>query len=194
MTRAELVERFTLERVNRSPGVFDAEKLEWLNGEHLRALSAEAFADAMLEHLEWRGSPLAAQPERVAQAAPLVQEKMRVLDQFERLCGFLFGPVERRRRRMGEGRARRPSAARSLRRCPIAAGGGRRLARRDRSRRALRAACEREGLKPRVLFMPVRVAITGSTVSPGLYESLELVGRERESLRRIDAALANLGV
>ena len=57
---------------------------------------------------------------------------------------------------------------------------------------ALRAACESEGLKPRVLYAPVRVAITGSTVSPGLYESLELLG-ESESLARIDAALARLG-
>ena len=48
-----------------------------------------------------------------------------------------------------------------------------------------------EGVKPRVLFMPVRVALTGSTVSPGLYESLELVGRD-ESLARLDAALAEL--
>jgi glutamyl-tRNA synthetase len=56
---------------------------------------------------------------------------------------------------------------------------------------ALHAACERQGVKPRVLFMPVRVALTGSTVSPGLYESLELVGRD-ESLARLDAALADL--
>ena len=56
---------------------------------------------------------------------------------------------------------------------------------------ALAAACEKEGTKPRVLYMPVRVALTGKTVAPGLYESLELLGRE-ESLARIDAALARL--
>src|SRR6478609_5628815 len=94
MTRAELVERFTLERVNRSPGVFDPEKLEWLNGEHLRALAPGEFAAALQAYLESSGSALAAQPARVAQAAPLVQEKMRVLAQFERLAGFLFGPPE----------------------------------------------------------------------------------------------------
>jgi len=57
---------------------------------------------------------------------------------------------------------------------------------------ALAAACERRGVKPRVLYMPIRVAITGRTVAPGLYESLELLGRE-ESLHRIDAALTRLG-
>ena len=56
MTRDELVARFSLERVTAAPGVFDVEKLEWLNGEHLRAMSPEAFAEAVLDHLEWRGS------------------------------------------------------------------------------------------------------------------------------------------
>ena len=101
--------------------------------------------------------------------------------QFPRLAGFLFGPPERDPaswERVAERRAR----------AGVAAG----RARRARGRRptgaptaieaALHAACEREGVKPRVLFMPVRVALTGSTVSPGLYESLELVGRD-ESLR-----------
>jgi glutamyl-tRNA synthetase len=189
MTRAELIERFTLERVNRSPGVFDPEKLEWLNGEHLRALPPADFAAALQTYLESAGSALAAQPERVAQAAPLVQEKMRVLAQFERLAGFLFGPPE-----MDEAsweRVRRDERAPAS--LAAARAGLAEVAdwRAGALEAALHAACEREGVKPRVLFMPVRVALTGSTVSPGLYESLELVGRD-ESLRRIDAAMAAL--
>ncbi len=162
--------------------MFDVEKLEWLNGEHLRALSPEAFAVAVLEHLEWRGSPLAARPERVREAAPLVQEKLRVLEQFEGMCGFLFGPVEidpqAWAKVAGADAPRSLTAARTNLAAveewsaePIEA--------------ALRAACETESLKPRVLYAPVRVAITGSTVSPGLYESLELLGRD-ESLARLD--------
>ncbi len=191
MTRDELVARFTLERITSAPGVFDVEKLEWLNGEHLRAMSPETFADAVLEHLEWRGSPLAAQPDRVRQAAALVQEKLRVLDQFEPMCGFLFGPVEVDPDAWAKVSAT-PDAVRSL-----AAARSQLEAveswRADQIEAALRAACESEGLKPRVLYAPVRVAVTGSTVSPGLYESLELLG-ERESLARIDAALARPGV
>ena len=94
MTVPELVERFTLERVNSSPGVFDPEKLEWLNGEHLRALPAAEFAAALQRYLEGAGSALAKQPERVAEVAPIVQEKLRMLGQFEGFAGFLFGPVE----------------------------------------------------------------------------------------------------
>jgi glutamyl-tRNA synthetase len=189
MTRAELVERFTLERVNRSPGVFDAEKLEWLNGEHLRAMPPAAFASALQAFLDESGSPLAQRPERVAEAAPLVQEKMRVLSQFGRLAGFLFDPPELDEASWARV-VRDEHAPRSLRAVRDAlAGVGEWRAEAIES--SLREACEREGLKPRVVFMPVRVALTGSTVSPGLYESLELVGRD-ESLRRIDEALGRL--
>jgi glutamyl-tRNA synthetase len=190
MTRAELVERFSLERVNASPGVFDAEKLEWLNGEHLRALSPEAFLDELQRFLVVTSSPLAEQPERVAQAAPLVQEKMRVLGQFERLAGFLFGEPVMDEAAWAKVRAdeRAPASLRAARAAVADVGEWTAAA----LEAALHAACEREGVKPRVLFMPVRVALTGGTVSPGLYESLELVGRE-ESLRRLDAALAALG-
>jgi glutamyl-tRNA synthetase len=189
MTRAELVERFTLERVNRSPGVFDPEKLEWLNGEHLRAMPAAAFAAALLEYLELTGSPLAAQPQRVAQAAPLVHEKMRVLSQFERLAGFLFGPPELEAAAWERVRAdeRAPESLRAVREALAGVADWRA----QNIDTALHAACERVGAKPRVVFMPVRVALTGGTVSPGLYESLELVGRD-ESLRRIDAGIAML--
>jgi glutamyl-tRNA synthetase len=189
MTRAELIERFSLERVNRSPGVFDAEKLEWLNGEHLRALEPAAFVEELQRYLVIVSSPLAERPDRVAEAAPLVQEKMRVLGQFERLAGFLFHEPEMDAAAWAKVRAdERAPASLAAARDGLAA-----AAQWDAAavEAALHAACEREGVKPRVLFMPVRVALTGSTVSPGLYESLELLGRD-ESLRRIDAALAAL--
>ena len=189
MTVPELVERFTLERVNPSAGVFDAEKLEWLNGEHLRALAPEEFATALQRYLESAGSPLAEQPERVGHVAPIVQEKLRTLGQFEGFAGFLFGeppsdPDAWARvaadadasRWLGAARAALSDVAEWAAE-PIHA--------------ALAAACEREGVKPRVLYMPIRVAISGRTVAPGLYESLELLGRD-ESLRRIEDALGRL--
>ncbi len=189
MSRDELVQRFTLERITASPGVFDVEKLEWLNGEHLRALPPEAFAQAVLDHLAWRDSPLAAEPDRVRESAPLVQEKIRLLEQFEPMCRFLFGPVE-----LDQAAWEKVSAADTAGRSLSAARTQLEAVadwHADQIETALRAACETEGLKPRVLFAPLRVAITGSTVSPGMYESLELVGRD-ESLARIDAALARL--
>ena len=169
--------------------MFDVEKLEWLNGEHLRALAPDAFAAAVLEHLQWRDSPLAARPERVREAAPLVQEKLRVLEQFEGMCGFLFGPVEidpQAWAKVSGADARRSLTAARTQLAAVADWNA------EMIEVALRAACEAESLKPRVLYAPVRVAVTGSTVSPGLYESLELLGRD-ESLARLDAGIAREG-
>ena len=190
MSVAELVERFSLERVNASPGVFDAEKLEWLNGEHLRALPPGEFTDVLLRYLRHAGSRLAAQPERVAQAAPIVQEKLRTLGQFEGFAGFLFGAVEVDSDAWARVEAD-AAAAGSLAAARDALDGVGEWGA-EAIHAALAAACERKGVKPRVLYMPIRVAITGRTVAPGLYESLELLGRE-ESLHRIDAALTRLG-
>ena len=189
MTTEELVERFTLDRVNSSPAVFDPQKLEWLNGEHLRALPPEAYADAVLGQLRRQGSPIADDEVRVREVAPLVQEKLRELDGFEAFAGFLFGPAEvdpeAWARVAGDPDAPRAlDAARS--RLEGAEGWGT-----EEIEAALRAACEDTGLKPRVLFTPVRVAISGRTVAPGLFESLAVLGRE-ESLARIDAAQRNL--
>ena len=182
MTTPELVERFTIERVNRSPGVFDVAKLEWLNGEHLRLLEPSRFADELQAYLERSGSPLAADRERVAEVAPVVQDKLRELSQFEGFAGFLFGPVtyddEAVGRVLDDPDAPRAleSATEALRRVVAWEAGP--------IEEALRGACEETGLKPRVLFGPVRVAISGRTVAPGLFESLVLLGRE-ESLERI---------
>jgi glutamyl-tRNA synthetase len=189
MTTDELVERFTLDRITKSPAVFDFRKLEWLNGEHLRLLEARRYAQALTEHLRISGSPLADRPERVAEVAPAVQEKLRELGQFEGFAGFLFGDAE-----MDEEAWSRveddPESGRSL------------SAVREQLEtvepwdassieQAMRAASEETGLKPRVLFTPVRIAISGSTVAPGLFESLELLGRD-ESLARIASAERNL--
>ncbi|HEU0194418.1 MAG TPA: glutamate--tRNA ligase [Gaiellales bacterium] len=190
MTRRELVERFDLARVNPSPAVFDAEKLEWLNGEHLRTLDPAQFAAAALDHLRHSGSPLADQPARVAEVAPLVQEKLRLLSQFEGLTGFLFGPVQMRPEAWQKVAADTGASAASLAAARDALAGLRDW-RAAEIEAALRAACERTGLKPRVLYAPVRVAISGSSVSPGLYESLELLGRE-SSLERIESAIVRL--
>ena len=185
MTRAELVERFTLERVGRSPATFDYQKLEWLNGEHLRMLDPDRYASALLDYLRAAGSPLAAQEARVREVAPIVQEKLRELGQFERFAGFLFGPPEPDADAWQKVMSS-PDAPRAL----AAAEGS--LAGVDAwsaegIETALRAACEAEDMKPRILFQPVRVAVSGRLVAPGLFESLELLGRD-ESLRRIAAA------
>jgi len=173
MTRDELVERFTLERVGASPAVFDFKKLEWLNGVYLRGLSREEYADRLVAYLREQGYEW--DEELVRRAAPLVQEKIATLGEFPAFAGFLFARVEPDPEQLGDG-AVLPAAAEALAEVdPFEA---------ERIESALRALAQRLGLKPREAFQPIRLAVTGSSVSPGLFESLELLGKE-EALARI---------
>jgi glutamyl-tRNA synthetase len=177
-SREDLVRLFTLERVGASPAVFDYDKLRHLNGVYLRALSAEDYADALLGWLREQGYEW--DEALVRAAAPLVQEKIGTFAEFPAFAGFFFERVT-------------PDAE-------LLDGSGPLLAEArvvladvepfdsERIEAALRGLAEREGLKPRQAFQPIRAAVTGSNVSPGLFESIELLGRE-ETLARLEAVV-----
>jgi glutamyl-tRNA synthetase len=178
MSMEELVERFSLERVGSSPAIFDYAKLEHLNGVYLRAMPLDQYADVLVTYL--RESGFEGDEARIRATAPLVQEKIATLGKFPEFAGFLFHRVEPPRELL-EGSGPVLEAAREV------------LAtlepwNRESIESALRGLAERLGLKPREAFQPVRVAVTGSKISPGLFESIELLGRE-ETLVRLDAAL-----
>ena len=170
MSREELVERFTLDRVGASPAVFDSAKLDWLNGVYLRALPLDEYANRLVTYLREQGYDW--DEELVRRAAPLVQEKIATLREFPSFAGFLFARPEA----TAVDGAVLPAAADAL--------GAVEPFESDRIEAALRELAERLGLKPRDAFQPIRLAVTGSSVSPGLFESLELLGKE-ESLARI---------
>jgi glutamyl-tRNA synthetase len=181
MSREELVERFTLERLGSSPAVFDYQKLEWMNGVYLRALSTDEYAEVLIAYLRERGIDW--DEELVRRAAPLVQEKIATLGQFREFAGFLFHEVEPDAALLDGGSAMLEGAEQVLSSVePFEA---------EPIEAALRGLAERLDLKPRQAFQPIRVAVTGSKVSPGLFESLELLGREK-SLARIEAAKSTL--
>ena len=172
MSRDELIERFSLERVVPSPAVFDYQKLDWMNGVYLRALSADEYADVLVAYLRERGYEW--DEELVRKVAPLVQEKIATLGEFPAFAGFFFARVEPDGE-AGDG-AMLPAATEVLASVePFEA---------EAIEAALRALAERLGLKPREAFQPIRQALTGSKVSPGLFESLEVLGKE-ESLARL---------
>jgi glutamyl-tRNA synthetase len=173
MSRDELIERFSLERVVPSPAVFDYQKLDWMNGVYLRALPADEYADVLVAYLRERGYEW--DEELVRRVAPLVQEKIATLGEFPGFAGFFFGRVEPDPEQLGDG-AVLPAASESLASVePFEA---------EPIEAALRELAERLGLKPREAFQPIRLALTGSKVSPGLFESLEVLGKE-ESLARL---------
>ena len=176
-TTAELVEHFSLDRVSRSPAVFDEKKLRWMNGRYLRELSAEDLTGRLEARLERDG---------LGPAVAIAQEKLQTLDEFWPLAGFLLErqPVDERAwgKVMRDGAHERLTRARDT----IAAvdpfeGEALEL--------ALRALVEELEVKPGQVFQPVRVAIAGSSISPGIFESVTLLGRE-ETLARIDIALS----
>jgi glutamyl-tRNA synthetase len=169
----ELVERFTLERVSRNPARFDEVKLRWLNGLYIRKLTVPELA-RRLEAFTGR--------EGLEQAARISQEKIQTLADFLPLARTLLdGPADdpkaRERWLDEEGRAALADVREAL-----AA-----IEHFDEAsiEQALAGVIERRAAKPRQVYQPLRVALTGGTVSPGIFESVELLGRE-ETLRRID--------
>jgi glutamyl-tRNA synthetase len=172
MSRSEIVERFRLEAVSPSPGTFDYAKLDWLNGVHLRALEPREYADRLVLWVGEQGLDWPA--ERVHDTAAIVQEKIGRFDEFPAFAGFLFHDVEPDPALLDPGVL--SSAEEAL--------AGVTTWSAEEIERALKALCETLGEKPRTVFGPIRAAVTGSKVSPGLYESLELLGRE-QSLERI---------
>jgi glutamyl-tRNA synthetase len=182
MSREELVERFSLERVSPSPAQFDYQKLDWMNGVYVRELAPDDFAHRLVLWLGEQGFDWDA--ELVARAAPLVQEKIAKLSEFPAYAGFLFHDVEPDVAELDGGGpmlAAATEALRGLDRFDAAA-----------IEAALRGTADGLGLKPREAFQPIRVALTGSRVSPGLFESIELLGRET-TLSRLEAATAAFG-
>ena len=175
----ELLRLFRLERVSPSPAVFDYQKLEWLNGVHLRMLSSEEYADRVVTYLREQG--IEWDEQLVRKAAPLVQEKIATLGEFPDYTRFLFEDVLPDSSLLN-GRADVLAAAEDVlsRAEPFDA---------ETIERELRALAERLELKPREAFQPIRIAVTGSKVSPGLFESIELLGRET-ALERIRSARA----
>jgi len=171
LSREEIIERFTLGAVSTSPGTFDYAKLDWMNGIYLRALPIEDYAERLVEFVHERGSDWP--DDGIRAAAPLVQEKIGRLGEFPDFAGFLFEDVA-------------PPAddldPRILRAADEALDGTEPWTA-AAIETALKELCAELGEKPRTVYAPIRVAITGSRVSPGLYESLELLGRETSLAR-----------
>src|SRR5207237_6811425 len=137
------------------------------------------YGDALVRYLRERG--IQWDEERVRQSAPLVQKKIERLGQFPDFARFLFEPVEPERVGLDGAAPLLRDAAEALEAAePFDSA---------HVEAALRALAERLGLKPRDAFQPIRVAVTGSTVAPGLFESIEVLGRE-ETLSRLRAAAA----
>jgi glutamyl-tRNA synthetase len=175
--------------VGRSSAIFDERKLRWLNGRYMRELPLDDYVEAAAAELEREGHGAAtADRERLRAACEISQEKAQTLTELWPLIRFLYEPPvddERAWRKvMDADAAGRLEAALEVLRAaePFDA---------ETLERELTPLVERLGVKPGKLYQPLRVAITGTTVSPGIFESLAALGRE-EAISRIESAISRL--
>jgi glutamyl-tRNA synthetase len=182
----ELLEKFSLAQVGRAAGVFNPEKLEWVNFQHLKQMPPERLAERTLPYVAQRGWTVPADRTRLERVVAALQERSKTLVELVDSARFFFrddieiDPAAADKHLGGANLA----ALRDLRESLAALG--------DWSvpgiQRAFEVVLERHHLKLGKLAQPVRVALTGSTVSPGIFEVAEAVGRERV-LARLDRAL-----
>ncbi len=189
MSTAELVRRFRIEAVGRSAAVFDERKLRWMNGRFLRELSLEDYVQATVGYLDREGGGAPAEGERLGAACRIAQEKAQTLAEVWPLIRFAFEPpVEdpsawvkvMERDGVAERLAESLAVLRAIDTWEVAA-----------LEPALEELLARREWKPGSVYQPLRVAITGTSVSPGIFDTLEVLGRE-PALLRIEAALARL--
>ena len=186
--RETLVANFGLERVTSKPAVWDTDKLYWMNSQYIMAMDDEELAEAVRPFLVRKGLVTEDDqeaPHKLRRAAPLIRERIKVLSDAVALLAFLFREVET------EEDARELLSGEESK--AVLREAGKRLLELEifdtKSIESLmRAMAEEMGLKPRRAFQPIRVALTGSRVSPPLFESMELLGREK-CVQRIARAL-----
>jgi glutamyl-tRNA synthetase len=182
MSTDELIERFDIAGVGRSSAIFDEQKLRWLNGRFMREMDLDDYTAAVARHLSREPD------ERLRAACAIAQEKAQTLEEVWPLIGFLFEEPQTDenawRKVMTDGalpllsdalEALRSAEPFDPKHLESALG---------------RILTERE-VKPGKLYQPIRVAITGTSVSPGIFESLAVLGKER-SIERIERAVARL--
>jgi glutamyl-tRNA synthetase len=182
-TREQLVEYFDLSRVARNPAVFDPEKLEWMNGHYIREAPDDLLAERIHELLERAG--IDSDLETVRRTVPLVKERMKTLSEAVGLLRFLFDEVEPDQKARGLIEKAGPKHFRLA--ADRLSGVTEWTA--ERIHEALDGLAEELGLSRTKAWQPIRAAVTGSTVSPPLPESMALLGRDR-TLARLEAAAA----
>ena len=176
LSTEQMVEQFDITRVQRNPARFDEQKLRWMNGRYLRELSLDELTQRLEEHTGHAG---------LGPAVAISHEKIQTLADFWPLAGFMFDgpaddPAAREKWLDEDGRGALSDARDALAALDEWDG--------EAVEVALRGVIEARHAKPKDVFQPIRVALAGTTVSPGIFETLTVLGRD-ESLARIEKAL-----
>jgi len=194
ISRQEFIRHFTLDRINKSPAIFDLEKLRWMNGHYLRALPAELVTVYVAERLEMDLPPDVPRPldrDLISRIVPLIRERMKLLSEAADLTGFFFRDeaydyapeVLLGKRFSGDSDLAARALAAVSEALHMVDGW-----RADQLEGAIVPLCEQFDLKRGELYGLVRVAVTGRTVTPPLFESMEILGETRCLRHLADAA------
>lgn len=178
----ELVRRFRPGDVGRSSAIFDEKKLRWMNGRYMREMDPALYLETVAGYLDRDPDPA------LATACSIVQEKAQTLDEVWPLISFLFEePVDDPKAwsKVMRGEAGRALAATRERLAGLADFGL------ETVEAALSDLPEELDMKPGKVFQPIRVALTGTTVSPGIFESVAALGRD-QTLERLDRAIGRI--
>jgi glutamyl-tRNA synthetase len=194
LSRQELINNFSLERVSRTAAIFNQDKLNWMNGVYIRSLSLEDFTQRSLPFLERGLPPEVERPlsiNYVREIMPLIQERTRTLAEVAELAQFFFvSELDYDPTLLIGKNMNRDEAIKALE------AGKQKLSglpefNTESLEVVLRSLAEELGLKTGQLFGTLRVAVTGRTAAPPLFQTMAVLGRER-CLRRIEAALEKL--
>ncbi len=182
MSTEELVARFRVADVGKSAAIFDEKKLRWLNGRFMRELSVDEYTDAVGRHLGREPGP------ELRAACEIAQEKAQTLEEVWPLIRFLFeAPLDDEK---AWAKVMKEDSGKMLAAAAVALQEAEGFEP-DAIEAALAPLLDRFEVKPGKLYQPIRVAITGTTVSPGIFESLSVLGRSR-AVERIQAAVNRL--
>ena len=189
ISRERMIKEFTLERVSKAPSIFDLKKLEWLNGYYIRSMSIDELTQACIPFLQRAGhlpdDLSGVDMERLKEIVALSQERIKVLSEINDMSDFFFGPPKYdpksvKKTLPSQGRQVLMTLEKELADTPWEP---------DALEAAVRGVADRLAIKAKDAFQPLRVAITGSLVSPPLVESMKILGRET-CLERIRQGIA----
>lgn len=188
-TMQDLIDKFDLAKLKPSPAAIDFKKLDHFNGLHIRALPAADLAARLVPYFKAAGYAVTA--EQLAPIVPIIQTRMTTLDEGPELAGFFFKDKVEPPAEMLVGKDMTPAASAEALRKALAIIEGMPHFTAAAAEPPLRALAEELGLKAGQLFGILRNAVTGQEVSPPLFESMELVGRETVAAR-LQAAISRL--
>jgi glutamyl-tRNA synthetase len=189
LSLSQLIERFSLERVNRTGAIFDHDKLDWFNGIYIRSLPAADLAARMRPFLGPEGQR--ADDAALMPVAALVQDRLRTLSEAPELTDFFFADdIEYDTSLLVRPGTTAAQTAEALAKSADLASTVASFSHGELEP-AYRSLCETLGLKTTQLFMSIRVACTGKTATPPLFETMEVLGKERV-IERLRAAVERL--